>query len=374
MTSLTSQGRAVIAPTDGEAVGLLTSLVGTPSVSGAERAAVEVFVRAAAAMGFEAAIDEAGNGIARRGPRARPDRSIALLGHIDTVPGHIPGRVESGILHGRGSVDAKGPLAAMLIAAARADLPEGVAVEVIAAVGEESPTSPGARFIAGRLRPDACIIGEPSGVDGVTLGYKGRLLCTASCERAGAHSAGPEPSPADTLWAWWARVLDLVGSLNAGHEGTFDTLQATIQACQSRTDGLERFACFEAGFRLPPWLGPGELAESLRGCIGAEPITLGVSGAEHAHATSRDDPVVRALSAAIRASGRRPRHKLKTGTADFNVVAPVWRCPIAAYGPGDSSLDHTPQERLHLAEYLASISILTEALGHLARELQEGTP
>ena len=33
-------------------------------------------------------------------------REIVLLGHIDTVPGHIPVRIEDGVLHGRGSVDA----------------------------------------------------------------------------------------------------------------------------------------------------------------------------------------------------------------------------------------------------------------------------
>jgi LysW-gamma-L-lysine carboxypeptidase len=92
-------------------------------------------------------------------------------------------------------------------------------------------------------------------------------------------------------------------------------------------------------------------------------------GHEAAHASDRNDAVARALSGAIRAEGGVPKPKLKTGTSDMNVVSPVWRCPIAAYGPGDSMLDHTPRERLEIAEYLRSIRVLARALSTLAEEL-----
>ena len=46
----------------------------------------------------------------------------------------------------------------------------------------------------------------------------------------------------------------------------------------------------------------------------------------------------------------------------MNVVGPVWGCPILAYGPGDSSLDHTPEERLDLAEYERAIEVLRQVL------------
>ena len=50
------------------------------------------------------------------------------------------------------------------------------------------------------------------------------------------------------------------------------------------------------------------------------------------------------------------------GTADMNVVGPVWKCPIPAYGPGDSSLDHTPDEHIEIEELETSIRILERAL------------
>ena len=57
-----------------------------------------------------------------------------------------------------------------------------------------------------------------------------------------------------------------------------------------------------------------------------------------------------------------PKFKVKTGTADMNVVAPHWRCPMLAYGPGDSSLDHTPEEHIEIDEYTRAIDVLESVL------------
>lgn len=363
-------------PSDAEAIAFVHRLVATLSVSGRERTAVELFARSAAAWGFETSIDEAGNGIATRRTSvshnlAAPARELVLLGHIDTVPGDIPVRMAGGILHGRGSVDAKGPLAAMLVAAARADLPSNCTLRVVAAVGEETPQSAGARHVAQSWRPHACIIGEPSGWTGVTLGYKGRLVMHATLRLPSGHSAGPHASAGDAIVRYWNSILDAIERLNDGHTGAFDTIQASIRSLATESDGLHDLARLTAGFRLPIWLTPQVLEAALRGLGRASPsLDLTFEGHEHCHASDRNDPVVRAISSAIRAQGERPHPKLKTGTADLNVVAPLWMCPIAAYGPGDSSLDHTPNEHLALDEYLASIRVLTLAIRGLLNELQ----
>lgn len=360
---------------------LLYDVVSQSSVSGDEQNAAEVFVHHASALGLEAYIDEAGNAIARRSTIANDTHDhravqIALLGHIDTVSGYIRVRTEGGDLYGRGSVDAKGPLCAMLIAASRVDLPEGVDLRVAGAVGEETSGSIGARHLTSRWKPDACIIAEPSGFDGVTLGYKGRLLMTARATCPNTHTAGQQPSAGDQIHALWQRILKRVLDFNDGIDRGFDQLQATLRELASTSNGLEQHARLEAGFRLPPALGPQQLIKILHDIRNthqsAHPelrIDLTFEGPEVAHSTDRSDPVVRALSGAIRAQGHRPRPKLKTGTADLNVVAPIWQCPIAAYGPGDSALDHTPNEHINLDEYHTSIEILTHAIESLAREL-----
>src|SRR5260221_9007459 len=121
-----------------------------------------------AERGFRATVDDAGNAVGEIG--AGPIH-VVLLGHIDTVPGEIPVRVEDGELVGRGAVDAKGPLAAFVAAAT--EPVAGVKVTVVGAVEEESPTSKGARHWATLPAPDWCVIGEHSGREGVTDALKG---------------------------------------------------------------------------------------------------------------------------------------------------------------------------------------------------------
>ena len=355
-----------------EAEQVLFDLVATPSVSGSERRAAEVFVRHAHELGYVAEIDEAGNALAHRGPIDAPVH-IVLLGHIDTVPGDIPVRVESGVLHGRGSVDAKGPLAAMLVGASRAELPDDVRVTVAGAVGEGTAGSPGARHLAQQYRPSACVIGEPSGWDGVTLGYKGRLLVRATCTRSCAHTAGPQSSATDELHAWWGEVLGRVARFNMGRERAFDQVQANIRSWSSEDDGLHETAALSAGFRLPIGVQPEDLVRTMR-ILGEGRVRLQFEGMEVAIKSDRNDPVARALTLAIREAGGRPRPKLKTGTADFNVVGPIWQCPIAAYGPGDSSLDHTPVERLSLEEYARAVEVIRTAVEGLSEELLAQSP
>lgn len=359
------------ASADAEAIRFLTGLVSTPSVSGCEAAATALFASEAAALGFQTEIDAAGNAIAST--RSGGGREIVLLGHIDTVPGDIPVRVERGVLHGRGAVDAKGPLAAFLYAAARARLPRGVRCRVVAAVGEEAPESVGARYLRDRLRPDACVIGEPSGWDGVTLGYKGRLVAHARCVQDCAHSAGPAGSAADTVHRWWSGVVGSIEELAAGGPRVFDRVQASIRTIATSTDGLRDTCVLTGGFRLPPGVSPEELEAHIRRRTSGA-VELRFEGHLPACVTGRADPVVRALTASIRSRGGVARPKVKTGTADLNVVGPAWRCPIAAYGPGDSALDHTPDERLHLDEYLRAIDVLVDALEGIGAELAASAP
>ena len=56
----------------------------------------------------------------------------------------------------------------------------------------------------------------------------------------------------------------------------------------------------------------------------------------------------------------------KTGTSDINLFAKTQAAPMFAYGPGDSSLDHTDDEHVSITEYLNSIEVYTAALARFA--------
>ena len=102
-----------MAPTvsDEQAIALLRAgRVALQPVGSRGRGARPVWCGMQALGSDEAHVDEVGNAVGVRGSGAR---EVLLLGHIDTVPGVIPVRVADGVLHGRGTVDAKGPFAAL---------------------------------------------------------------------------------------------------------------------------------------------------------------------------------------------------------------------------------------------------------------------
>jgi LysW-gamma-L-lysine carboxypeptidase len=304
-------------------------------------------------------VDEAGNAV---GIRECPDengeisREIVLLGHMDTVPGDIPVRIEEGILYGRGSVDAKGPLATFVMAGAQAELQPGTRLVVIGATEEEAATSKGARFAATQYQPDLCIIGEPSGWDGVTLGYKGRILIDYEYAQAMSHTAGQDSGAAESGISWYNALAEYIEVFNYDKPRLFDRLLPSIRDIHTGSDGLTNTICVKVGVRLPPNFDIDEFEADIQELNSG--TTLRFYGHEEAFQSTRNTPLAKTFNRALLQAGVKPRFKLKTGTSDMNVVGPIWQCPIVAYGPGDSSLDHTPEEHIILEEYLKAIEIL----------------
>jgi LysW-gamma-L-lysine carboxypeptidase len=365
------------------ATSLLSGLVGIPSLSGEEHEAASWLAEQARDAGYDRAfVDKAGNAVAELGEKTA-SRVVVLLGHIDTVPGHVPVRVQTRdgreVLYGRGAVDAKGPLATFVAAGARlggawaraADL----RLVVVGAVEEEAASSKGARFIAARFDgradkvPVACVVGEPSRWDRVTIGYKGRLLIDLEARRSMTHSAGPEATAGTAAVGLWRRIESYCAAFNDGRTKAFDQLLPSLRSINTQSDGLEERATASIGLRLPPDFDPAPLraaADEWASSWSAGSLRLAYRGYEPAWRGDARNTLVRSFLAAIRAQGdpaARPSFVVKTGTSDMNVVGPIWRCPILAYGPGDSRLDHTPDEHVAIDEYWRAVLVLERALG-----------
>jgi len=348
-----------------DAVAFLEELLSIPSSSGEEDAVAEYLVGQMTALGFRVQRDRAGNVVGALGdPAAR--REIVLLGHMDTVPGLVPVRREGGRLYGRGAVDAKGPLAAFVLAAARVvSYLNGTRLVVVGAVEEETHSRGAHHLVRTMQPPHGAIIGEPSGWQGITLGYKGVLSVDYRLVRPAGHSAGGQPTPAELAVVFWRQLTAYAAELNEGRAHRFGTLDPTLRAIHTSGDGLEEGVEMSIGLRLPPGTNVSALQRQMRAwCDGAE---LSFPYSEPPFETEKNTSLVRALLRAIRAEGGQPRFKLKTGTSDMNVVGPVWGCPIVAYGPGDSSLDHTPNEHIEIEEFLRGIDVLARALETLTR-------
>jgi predicted acetylornithine/succinylornithine family transaminase/N-acetyl-ornithine/N-acetyl-lysine deacetylase len=356
-------------------VSLLQNMLTIPSYSRQESALAHYLVEQAQLLGLHSSVDDAGNWIASTHPLEAHTRSqpIILLGHMDTVPGYIPVSIDDGILHGRGAVDAKGPLATFLCAAARLARSAHAdsflhPIVVIGAVEEESASSRGARAVVERYQPLACVIGEPGGSQAVTIGYKGRLLLEYCVTRPVHHSAGSQQNANEVAVTFWNRVYQHAAEWNEQYaaNSTFAALMPSLRNVSTNQDGLVDRVQLRIGFRLPPAYDITALRTSLEQWAGEDEALISFSGEEAAFQTSRTTPVSRAFISAMRANGGRPVFKHKTGTSDMNVVGPAWGQNIVAYGPGDSHLDHTPREHIHITEYMQAIDILELVLKELA--------
>jgi LysW-gamma-L-lysine carboxypeptidase len=397
------------------AVDLLRGLVAIPSLSGEEAQAADWLVAQMTGMGYDRAfVDAAGNAVGEMGSVAAR-HTVVLLGHIDTVPGQIPVRVEEDEqgerLYGRGSVDAKGPLATFVAAVARLGSAwthkHDLRIVVVGAVEEEAATSKGARFIAARFNgmdeaiPAACVIGEPSGWQRVTLGYKGRLLVEVEAAQPMAHTAGPEQGVATVAVDFWNWLAAYAANFNRDSDKTFDQLQPSLRGLRTWTDdAMQDRVWARAGIRLPLDFTVDPLVSALidwaKSCAdtdtplaipssiqpgesytlpiyGAQTtITLRLLGHEPAWRSDRNNALIRAFLAGIRTqSNERPGFVVKTGTSDMNVVGPTWGCPIVAYGPGDSALDHTPHEHILVDDYWQAILVLEQTLCHLGSAMSD---
>ena len=366
------------------AIALVRGLVAIPSISRHEAPAAAWLVEQMRAAGYDRAfVDAAGNAVGELG-EASAARTIVLLGHIDTVPGNIPVRIEPSaggdVLFGRGSVDAKGPLAAFVCGAARfgarAAREAHLRVVVVGAVEEEAATSKGARFIGARFNgatepvPVACIIGEPSHWHRVTLGYKGRLLLDLTVDQPMAHTAGPDPSVASVVVDFWNWVTAHAARYNNGKNKAFDQLSPSLRRFVTSNRQMHDLVDAQIAWRLPIGFDADAFADEIRGWPATHPpaaravFDFRFRGFERPWRADRNNTLVRSFLAAVRTEDAAAQlgFVLKTGTSDMNVVAPLWKCPIVAYGPGDSALDHTPNEHLPLDEYWRAVNVIDHVL------------
>lgn len=358
------------------AVKLLEDMLKIYSPTGYESKLAGYLEEAMKNLGFNVKRDEWGNVLGDIGKSG--DLKVLLCGHMDTVPGEIPVRRVGSSIYGRGAVDAKGPLAAMIMAAYKAGLEKVNAEVTVACLVDEEGESRGAKGLAATMKPpDYAVFGEPSGTDGIAIGYKGSLKVLMEISTRSGHSASPwlYPNAIEEAFELWKTIKHEI------LEEKEDSHFYSVTGCLTRIEGGERFSTIpskcrmELDFRIPPrlkWDAVYSAIEKTALAYAKEKKYLKIhvegKGGVNAFLTSKDSPLVSAFSIAIRKiRGRQPILIKKTGTADLNILVQDWRIPMVAYGPGDSKLDHTANEHLDIREYLSSIEVLKEAVEWLTK-------
>lgn len=191
---------------------LLSELIALPSVNPAflpvddsragERRVAEFLAAVAAKSGLEVELQKVlpdrSNLLARLLPPGKVRRRILLVPHLDTInaePARFRPRRENGRLFGRGACDTKGSVAAMLEAlceiARSGRRPRETEIVFAGVVDEENAQAGSRALVAGGLKADLAIVGEPTRLDVVTA-HKGSLWLRLETRGKSAHGARPE--------------------------------------------------------------------------------------------------------------------------------------------------------------------------------------
>ena len=360
------------------AVRFLTNLLGIYSPSGKEQDIANFLAQRMTKLGFEVGVDAMNNVI---GVVGDGEPVILLCGHMDTVAGILPLRVEEGKIYARGAVDAKGPLAAMVMAALEASKDSRFQGKIlVASVVEEEATSKGVRhLITQGIKADYAIFGEPSGVENVTVGFKGQIQLKVTIKTETGHASTPwvYDNALEKAYELWEQIR---------MQSSYPSLDPSVSpynavtACLVRLVGGEATSVipFEAemnlDIRIPIQFGTAKVAEQLSKIIDkyreANPkiiVKHEILDTVEPFEADKTSPLVHVMASSVRKVLGKPATLLhKTGTGDMNILGKSMNLPIVTYGPGDSHLDHTVDEHIEINEYLQAIEVFKETILKLA--------
>jgi len=326
-------------------------------------------------LGFEQInIDSVGNIIATKGTG---EPRILLCGHMDTVPGQVPVRIEDGHIYGRGASDAKAPLIAMLLAAS--EFPkQGGTVTFAGVVDEEGNATGVKQLVKSKLGVDYAIFGEPSGIDNITVAYKGRLAIRLTCDVGNsAHASAPwlAKNSVEEMFEFWKAIkteIEHIGTAENKAKSISCSLteitggsshNVTPQKCKATIDiRVPTITTCENVLRIVDTIVRKVAAQK------GIKATYRIEDKTEPFEADHSSPLVRALMLSVLdVRKKRPMLLRKTGTGDMNVLGHTFKIPVITYGPGDPHASHTADERVNVNEYVSSIEVYERALFHLSR-------
>jgi acetylornithine deacetylase len=332
------------------AVELLRDLVRVPSESGKEEAAASLVEKTMRDLGW--APKKSGRNVyATLGG----DGPLLLLNsHTDTVPvgegwtkDPLAGELIDGKIYGRGSNDAKGCLTAMILGAAKAfekNAPKGRVC--LAATCEEEINGKGLEALLSELpRPDAAVVGEPTGLN-PAVAQKGLLILEVTAKGRSAHAAHGGGLNAITLAAQDALALSDFKFDKAHPALGKPTLAVTQISGGARHNVIPDRCKLVVDIRTTPDYAPEQIVEQVKALVKGE-VTVRSQRLQSVH-TDPAHPIVRAARSA-NPSGK-PYGSPTLSDWVFLKGIPAVKC-----GPGDSKRSHTPDEYMEASEVEAGV-------------------
>jgi acetylornithine deacetylase/succinyl-diaminopimelate desuccinylase-like protein len=311
------------------------------------------------------------NGVAKRALVAhRGSRGgFALSGHMDTVPDTgwtdpwTP-RVAGGVLHGLGSVDMKGPVAACIVAAR--GLPESVPATLLITTDEET-SKQGARAIAASdaaraLGLRGIVVAEPTGLLPVR-GHRSHIEYTAVATGVQAHSSTGQGVNANwalipflaEMKAVFERLRHDPAFQDAGYDPPFSDFNLVIDNHGTAVNVTVAKATARIKFRRSRNVDYASIEAAVKEAAARAGVTL----VEKREGTPPELPTDHPLVAlAVRETGQPAR------TAPYGTDASELQelAPCIVMGPGTIATAHTPHECVAVADLVAAVPLFRRML------------
>jgi len=292
---------------------------------------------------------------------------IAFSGHMDTVPetgwqddpwsGLID---ENGLLHGLGSTDMKGPLAAAIIAAR--GLAPSIPVTLLVTTDEES-TKQGARVIADRsdlvraVRPQGILVVEPTGLSPVR-GHRSHIVFTCVATGLQAHSSTGRGRNANwdliPFLAEMKTVLDRLHAdpslQDADYDPPFSDFNLVIDNHGTAMNVTVPVATARIKFRYSAKIDPTPIQLAVRNAADRHGVAVTEAREGKPPELPADHPFVQLCANVV----ARPAVTVPFGTdaSELQAIAP---CVIL--GPGTINVAHKPNETVRIADLVASVPV-----------------
>jgi len=376
MNSLDSYMR-IVEEKESQMIEFLKKLVKTPSLSGDEGRIADLVKGEMKSLGYEVEVDEMGNIMGRRGEGG--GRTVLFDGHMDHVDAgsreswsHDPyaAEVADRRLYGRGSVDMKGALAAVIYGCAAPKIKGEVVVACV--VHEETNEGVATRKLIedGGIRPEACVLGEPTDL-ALSIGQRGRCVFRVTTRGVTSHASMPELGK-NALYAM-TPIIDRIK--DASHFLPDDpflgsgSMTVTDITCKPGAGPIVPDTCeILVDRRLVPQETLDGVLEELRSLASGAEVELvedeltcytGYKSRAEQYfpgwIIDRENWVVReSLSALEKALGSRPEIIGWKFSTDGVATAGALSIPTIGFGPGDPALAHQPNEHVALSDVIAA--------------------
>jgi acetylornithine deacetylase/succinyl-diaminopimelate desuccinylase-like protein len=304
--------------------------------------------------------------VAHRGPRG----GIALSGHMDTVPETgwtdppwTP-RLADGVLHGLGSVDMKGPVAACIVSAR--GMPADVPVTLLLTTDEET-SKQGARAIAAcdaarALGLRGIIVAEPTGLLPVR-GHRSHIEYTAVATGVQAHSSTGQGVNAN--WAMIPFLAEMKAVFErlrhdpAFHDAAYDPPFSDFNLVLDNHGTAVNVTVAKATARIKFRRSRGVDYGPIEAAVKDAAARAGIALTEKREGTPPELPGDHPLVALAVQEAGAPARTAPYGTDASELQA---LAPCVVLGPGTIATAHTPRECVAVADLAAAVPLFRRLL------------